>query len=165
MFGLFSPKNDEVLTLEGKATILAPAGLIFALVDFTSPANRLAARGFHFSEKAERLGRFLATDPNLSDLQFEFDVDLYEQDKAYGFNSRIIADPPFGAFERNREEYHIAPIEDGVCSVTLKTTGWYREDVKGRRRRNEEALMTRAVMQDLAKLKIEAEVLAGQRAA
>lgn len=165
MFGLFRKKHIKPLELEGTATIHAPAALIFGLVDFTSPANRLAARGFQFSERSTRTGRFAATDPNLPDVRFEFDVDLYDAPSAYGFFSKIIADPPFGGFERNREEYHIEALDDRNCRVTLKTTNWYREGMTGRARRNEEALMTQAVAQDLMKLKLEAEGLVKEYAA
>jgi len=165
MFGLFKTKHIKPLELEGTATIHAPAALIFGLVDFTSPANRLAARGFQFSERATQTGRFAATDPNLPDVRFEFDVDLYETPKTYGFFSRIVADPPFGGFERNREEYHIEALDDRNCRVTLKTTNWYREGMASRQRRNEEALMTQAVAQDLMKLKLEAEALVKEYAA
>ena len=165
MFGLFSRKKNEPLELEGTATIHAPAVLIFSLVDFASPANRLAARGFRFSEKATKLGRFAATDPNLPGVEFEFDVDAHDDGKVYGYFSRIIADPPFGGFERNREEYHIEALDDRNARVTLKTKNWFRAGIKGRQRRNEEALMTQAVAQDLMKLKLEAEALVKEYAA
>ncbi|WP_375201172.1 hypothetical protein [Hyphococcus sp.] len=165
MFGLFSRKTQEPLELEGTATIHAPAALIFNLIDFSSPANRLAARGFQFTEKAARLGQFAATDPNLPDVHFEFEVDLYDEARTYGFFSKILADPPFGGFDRNREEFHIEALDDRHCRVTLKTKNWYRQGMKGHQRRNEEALMTQAVAQDLMKLKVEAEALVKERAA
>lgn len=159
MLGLFSPSKNHPLALEGTATILAPADLIFALVDFASPANRLAARGFAFSERARNVGKFAATDPTLPGVGFEFDVDLYDKDKAYGFFSRFVAEEPFGGFERSREEYHIASHDDGACRVTLKTRNWFRKGLNRRERRNEEILMSQALANDLAKLKIEAEAL------
>ena len=164
MFGLFSRKN-EPLQLEGTVTILAPAETIFALVDFASPANRLAARGVRFSEKAQKTGRFAATNPDMPEIAFEFDVDLYEAPAVYGFASRIIAETPFGAFVRGREEYHIEQLDNNRCRVTLKTKNWWRDGLSGRTRRNEEAVMMQAVGNDLAKLKIEAEGLVARSAA
>lgn len=164
MFGLFSRKAAP-LELEATATINAPAATIFALVDFSTPANRLAARGFQFSRRPGGPDLFSAKDPNMPDLTFEFDVDLNEYGKAYGFNSRILADAPFGAFESNREEYHITEIDARSCRVMLKTTSWWRKGVNGRQRSFEEETMTQAVTQDLAKLKIEAETGAAANAA
>lgn len=165
MFGFFTSRKNEPLELEGKATILAPAELIFDLVNFASPGNRLAARGFDFSERSEKLGHFAAMDPEMPDLRFEFDVDLYDDGKTYGYFSKIVATPEFGAFERSREEYHLEQLDGGRCRVTLKTKNWWREGVAGRDRRNEETVMTQAVGNDLARLKLEAETLAAEQAA
>lgn len=163
MFGLFSRKN-EPLSLEAAATVDAPARIVFSLVDFASPQCRLLARGFEFSERAPKLGRFTARDPDMPDLRFEFNVDTYEEAAAYGYVSRIVSDEPVGAFERMREEYHIEPVDPQTCRVTAKTKNWWRDSVKRRDRRHQEALMSEAVTRDLAKLKLEAETLARESA-
>ncbi len=163
MFGLFSRKN-EPLSLEGTATVGAPARIVFSLVDFASPQCRLLARGFEFSERTARRGRFTAHDPDMPGLRFEFEVDTYEEPAAYGYVSRIFSDEPVGAFERMREEYRIEALGAQTCRVTVRTKNWWRDTVKRRDRRHQEASMTEAVMRDLAKLKLEAETLASESA-
>jgi hypothetical protein len=157
MFGLFGSKNPRPLELEGTTTILAPASLIFGLLDFARPDSRLRQRKFEFTQESANLGPFSAIDPAMRDLRFDFNVDLYEPDRAYGFDTRIVAEEAFGAFDAFREEYYLEETQERTCRVTLKTICRYRVGLSRRIKREEEVKMTQSVVNDLVRLKSEAE--------
>ncbi len=156
MFGLLKGRGNAPFVQTVDTFINAPAETVYRLLDFASPEHRLRQRGFKVVEIASGSGRYKSEDPGMPGLVFFHEVAASEPYAFYAFVSEVEGDF-FGELVEGRSEYRIAPEGAGACRVELTETSLFTPGLSRQARKQETAMMTIAVNDDIARLKMEAE--------
>ena len=157
MFGLFKPKLAPVgphpFEIEGE--IAANAADVFALLDFADPRNAMKARGAAVTP-VERPGRhFVMKLPQVLDLDFHIDVIESEAPNHYAF--AIVIDPLVGRMAASTESYTVWDVTGGGCRVRLENAVTFQDGFREKDVTEEFAMVTMALLNSMAKLKLHAE--------
>ena len=157
MFGLFKPKlaptGPHTFTVEVEVAVSAAE--FFALVDFADPRNAQVARGGTVTAKDGEGRRFVMKVPLVEDLDFHIDVIEAEAPNHYAY--AIVIDPLVGRLAASTEAYTIWDVPTGGCRVRMDNTVTFQDGLRMRHIEHEFMMVTRASINALAKLKIQAE--------
>jgi len=132
--------------------IARPAADVYALIDFADPRNA-----------KHQLGEVRQTGPasfSLSldvvpDMLFSISVTEEEAPRLYAFSAEIT--PRAGQLLHNTERYEIAPDGSEACVLRLVCEATFVDDLASDQFAHEAAMLSLAVQNALAKLKIHAE--------
>ena len=157
MFGLFKPKMAPTgpHTFSIEVDVAVTAADFYSLVDFADPRNAQVARGGSIVAKDGGGRRFLMKVPAVDDLDFHVDVIQAEAPNHYA--CAIVIEPLVGRLAASTEAFTIWDVPTGGCRVRLDNTVTFQEGFKMRDVEQEFALVTRATLDGLAKLKLQAE--------
>jgi hypothetical protein len=157
MFGLFKPKMAPTgpHTFSIEVDVAVTAADFYSLVDFADPRNAQVARGGSIVAKDGGGRRFLMKVTAVDDLDFHVDVIEAEAPNHYAY--AIVIEPLVGRLAASTEAFTIWDVPTGGCRVRLDNTVTFQEGFKMRDVEQEFALVTRATLDGLAKLKLQAE--------
>jgi len=157
MFGLFKPKLAPVgphpFEIEGE--IAASAADVFTLLDFADPRNALKARGATITPVEGPGQRFVMKLPQVADLTFHIDVIESEAPNYYAY--AIAIDPLVGRMAASTESYTVSDVPGGGCRVRLENAVTFQDGFREKDIPDEFAMVTMALVNTMAKLKLHAE--------
>lgn len=155
MFGLFKKKMapKEPIELAAVVPIDASPEHFFALVDFADPANAKRELGHEVRWVGE--GQFVLVMNFMPDLEFPISVEKCERPSHYAYST--IMPEGLGNLVRSEEAYQIEPNEDGGCIVVMTMSAQLRPGLTMREYNQETDLLTMALQNSMAKMKLHAE--------
>lgn len=169
MFGLFKRKEtddtvtqkDDVHEFSAEVEIEASLERVYELLDFALPGNALRERGVNIvdiSADGAPQTVYAGCDPEMADITFTFTVEHRDAPRSIAFKTVMKSETPIGGLVDSRSVYRLSANEDGVVTVEHHELARFRDDLTEEELATEYAMMGIAIYNDLAKLKLHAEI-------
>lgn len=169
MFGMFRRKRETEPTTQredihefaAEVEIDAPLDRVFELLDFSSPGNALRERGVDIvdiSEPGAPGTLFVGCDPEMADVSFSFAVEHRDAPRSIAFKTVMRSSTPVSGLVDSRSVYRLSEAENGQITVEHRELARFRDDLTDEELATEYAMMGIAIYNDLAKLKLHAEI-------
>ena len=155
MFHFLRPKKTyPPVQFADDVVIEQPAETVYAMLDWASPANAYRARGSAVARADGAADSYCMTMEELPGHRFDIRVTHAVPTELYGFG--IVAAPTFGRMVESHELYGIEALSPTSCRLTLLNTVVFAP-MRAEDMVHEELLVSTAIHNALAKLKLQAE--------
>jgi hypothetical protein len=161
MFGLRRKKPEPCLDparpieLKTAIEIDRPAADVYALLDFDDPRNQMRARGNAVRRIADNPREFRMWYDRTPNLNFLFTVTEAIPGRAYSYAAKVV--PPVGRRLNQHEAYAIEPLDERSCRLTFVNAIEHVPGLTEADLAEEVGLSMQAMLNALAKLKLQAE--------
>ena len=157
MFDFLKPKRAPKGPYEfaGSVEIDRPVAEVYPLLDLADERYAKRQLGERVEEVAGRPGTYHMVIGEVPDLLFELTVTERVADESIGFDCTIT--PRVGRLATAHEHYRLEPCGADACRVELVNTVTFARDLRPSALEQETMMMTVALHNALAKLKLHAE--------
>lgn len=154
--GGFHKEADGGVEFSFRIVAAAAPEIAYGLLDPSYAGNRWVRRGDRIDAVDAARGLYRLTDHRLPDAPFLIQID--EASPPTLIAATILGDggQPFGAVQKSKSRYSIAPHPDG-CEITLTERTYFLETLSARELNQHAQMMDKGVKIDVARLKDEAE--------
>jgi uncharacterized protein YndB with AHSA1/START domain len=152
---------DAPYEFSAEVEIEAPIERVFELLDFGAEGNALRERGFRIvdiTDTPQGFQRFTGLDPDMPTIIFTFTVEHYQAPYAIAFKTTFSNQEKLGGLRDSRSVYVLSDLGDGMVRVQQTELARFREELTEDELSMEHSLMGIAIYNDLAKLKLHAEI-------